>query len=75
MIVFAHDGGRRERRHRGLADRHHVRTRPELVEEVDQMLGVILKPKPAVVARNVARIVPVGDVNVVVLQQRLDGAA
>ena len=39
------------------------------------MIGVILQPKPAVTDRNVARIVPVGDVDVVVLQQRLHGAA
>ena len=27
MIVLAHDRGSRERRHRGLADRHHMRAR------------------------------------------------
>ena len=39
------------------------------------MVGVILQPEAAGMKRNVARIVPVGDVDVVVLQQRLHGAA
>ena len=75
MIVLRHDGRRRQRRDRRLADRHHVRARSHLVEEGDQMLGVILQAEPAVAERNVARVVPVGDVDVVVLQQRLHGAA
>jgi hypothetical protein len=57
------------------ADRHHMRARSDPVEEGDQMVGVILEPEPAVAARDVAGIVPVGDVDVVVLQQRLHGAA
>ncbi|MGX1148954.1 hypothetical protein AB7M15_004776 [Bradyrhizobium ottawaense] len=75
MVVLAHDRGGRERRYRRLADRDHVRARAELSEEIDQMLGVVVEPEAALAARDVARIVPVGDVDVVVLQQRLHGAA
>ena len=75
MIVLRHDRRGRQRRDRGLADRDHVRARPELVQEGDEVVGVVLQPEPALVGRNVARVVPVGDVDVVILQQRLHGAA
>ncbi|MHC2576130.1 hypothetical protein ACVI1J_002156 [Bradyrhizobium diazoefficiens] len=75
MVALAHDGGGRERRDRRLADRHHMRARAELAEEVDEMISVVVEPEAALAARNVARIVPVGDVDVVVLEQRLHGAA
>jgi hypothetical protein len=55
MIVLAHDRGRRQRRHRGLADRHHMRAGTELVHEGDKVVGVVLKAKAAVIDGNVAR--------------------
>src|SRR5262249_53240354 len=60
---------------RRLADRDHVRTRAELAEKIDQMSGVVVETEAAGAQGNIARIVPVGDVDVVVLQQRLHGAA
>ena len=39
------------------------------------MLGIFVEAESAVIERNVARIVPVGDVDVVILQQGLHGAA
>ena len=75
VVVLRHDGGCGQRRDRRLADRHHVCARTDLVEEGDQMVGVVLEPEAAGMKRNVARVMPVGDVDIVVLQQRLHGAA
>jgi hypothetical protein len=52
-----------------------VRARADLVEEGDEVVGVVLQPEAAGMERNVARVMPVGDVDVVILQQRLHGAA
>ena len=45
------------------------------IHEGDEMLGIFVETEPALVERNVARIFPVGDVDVVILQQRLHRAA
>ncbi len=67
VVILTHDGGGRERGHRRLADRDHVRTRTQLVEKGDQMLGILVEAEFALIERNVAGIVPVGDVDVVIL--------
>ena len=75
MIVLRHDGRGGERRHRRLADRHHVRARAQLIEKIDQVLGIFVEAEPALIERNVAGVMPVGDVNVVILQQGFHRAA
>ena len=75
MFVFRHDRHRRERRDARLADRHDVGTRPHDAEEVDDVLDVFVESEAARGQRHVARVVPVGDVDVVVGEHRLDGVA
>ena len=48
---------------------------PDLLEEADQVVHVVLDPEPARRQRHLAGVDPVGDVDVVVAQQRLDRAA
>ncbi len=48
---------------------------PQLVEKSDEVLGIFVEPEFALVERNVAGVMPVGNVNVVILQQGFDGAA
>ena len=75
MRVFRHDRDRGERRDARLADRHEVRTRPHDAEKVDDVTDIFVQTEPAGGERHLARVVPVGDVDVVVDQHRLHGVA
>jgi hypothetical protein len=44
-------------------------------QEIHQVLGVFVEAELSLIGRNVAGVVPVGDVDVVVLQQGFHGAA
>ena len=48
---------------------------PDRVEELDEVLDVLVEPEPAGRQRHVARVVPVGDVDVVVGEHRAHGVA
>ncbi len=52
-----------------------MRTRSELIEKINEMVGVVGEGEIAFAERNVARIVPVGDVDVVILKKRLHGVS
>ena len=71
-----HDRGRRERRDGGLADGDDMRIRPHMPDEIDQMLGVVVEsesvPPPGGM---IARVDPVGDIDLVIAQHRLQRAA
>ena len=69
MVVLGHQRGRRQRLHAGLADGDHVRARPHRLEERDQVLDIFVEAEAAVPDADVARIGPVGDVDVVLGQQ------
>ena len=56
----------------GLADRDHVRFRSQMPHEINEIQRVILDVELAGADRNVARIVPVGHINVGVGQQAGD---
>ena len=65
MAVLGHDRDRRERSDAGLTDRNDVRARPHHGDEVDQMRDVVVEIELAIRQRNVAGIVPVGDIDIV----------
>ena len=71
------------RHHRGgdehgdtrLAHRHDVRARPDRLQETDQVRDIVVEAEPAVHERDVAHVVPIGDVDVVLRQHRARGRA
>ena len=70
-----HQRGGGEHRHGGLAHREHVHVAAEEAEHVDHRVDVVVEIERAGRQRHVARILPVGDVDLVIGQERLDGAA
>jgi len=56
MPVLRHDGDRGEGRDTGLADCHHVCTRPDDVKEINQVLDVFVQSETPVGQGYVARI-------------------
>ena len=63
----------REHRDGGLADGDDVGVGPEVPQRLHHVLDVLVEAEPAVLDRDVARVVPVDDEHVVVGQQRADG--
>ena len=70
-----HDGRGAERRHRRLTNRHDVATLADEADEIDQMLSVVGEAEGAFLQLDVARVDPVGDENLVILEEGADGAA
>ena len=70
-----HHGRRDHRLHAGLADGDDVRARAEVLEHLDQVVDILLEPEAALRQRHFARVLPVGDVDVMVLQHGLHGVA
>ena len=68
-------GGRGQRQRRGLTHGDHVGVGPEVAHEVHQVEGVILNVELAAANGDVARVVPVGDVDFAIHQERLHGGA
>ena len=66
---------RGEHRHRGLADRDHVGVAAQRVQHLDDVVDVVVEVERAGGERHHPGVLPVGDVDVVVGQQRLDRAA
>ena len=64
-----------EHRHGRLADRHDVRVGAEHANELDDVVDEVVEVEAAHGERDVARVDPIGDVDFVVGQHRLDGAA
>ena len=75
VVVLGHDGDGGQHLHAGLADGDDVRARPHRLEEPDDVVDVVVEAEGAVGERDVAGIVPVGDVDVVVGEQRPDRVA
>ena len=67
--------GRGERRDAGLAHRDDVAILADMVDEVDDVLGIVLEAEPALFELYVARIQPVGDEHLMVSQHCADRAA
>ena len=75
IVVRLHERDRGHDRHRRLADRDHMGVAAERVQDRDQVVDVIVEIEASFRQRHHARIDPVGDVDVVVGQKRLDRAA
>ena len=75
VALASHDRGRRERRDGRLANGDDVAILADEADEVDQVAGIVLEREFAVLELDVARVDPVGDVDLVVAQQRADRAA
>ena len=75
ILVGGHQRGRRHHRHRRLADRDDMDVRPEIAAELHDVVDVVVEIEVALGERHLAGVGPVGDVHVVVGQQRLDRAA
>jgi hypothetical protein len=75
VAVARHDRGRRERRDGRLADGDDVAFLADEAHEVDEVAGIILEREVAVLELHVPRVDPVGDVDLVVAEQRADSAA
>ncbi len=75
VVVLGHQRGGGQCRHAGLAHGHQVRAGAHGAQEGDDLQGVVVQPEAAAAQRHVARVVPVGDVHVVVAQQRAHGVA
>ena len=71
--LHARDGG--EHGHGGLAHRHHMRVRPHVLEDLDDVVDVVVEVEAALGQRHHARIAPVGDVHLGMRQHRLHRAA
>ena len=75
VLVGGHQRGRRHHRHRRLADRDDMDVRPEIAAELHDVVDVVVEIEVALGERHLAGVGPVGDVHVVIGQQRLDRAA
>ena len=74
-VFFGQIGGCRQSQRRGLADSNNMGVRAEFFHEVDQIKRVILDIKLAFADRNVAGVVPIGDIDFAVRQQGFHGRA
>ena len=73
--VHRHDRGRGERRDGRLADRDDMAILADMADEIDQVPGIVLQPEAARVELDVARIDPVGEIDLMVAQHRPQRAA
>ncbi len=75
VLGFGHQRGGGHHRHRGLADGDHMHVGAEVATELDDVVDIVVEVEVALGERHLAGVRPVGDVHVVLGQQRLDGAA
>ena len=75
IVALRHHRRRHQRGDARLAHRDQMRARPDLFHEADQWPIYSSKPKRPSLGRNVARIVPIGDVDVVFGQHGAHGGA
>ena len=62
VMRFRHHGDRRQSLHARLADSQHMRARPEHAQPLDQVVDIVLEAECARRNRDVARVLPIGDV-------------
>ncbi len=75
VVVLGHDRDRRQHRDAGLAHRDDMRAGAHDFEKRDDVVDEVVETETAVAQADVARIVPIGDVDVVLGQHRAHGAA
>ena len=74
MAVGVHQRGRGIAGHRWLAHRQHVRARADRFEKGDKIVDIVVEVEKPLGQRHIARVAPVGDVDVVVWQHFLHSA-
>ena len=75
VAVGLHDGRGRQHRHRRLAHREDVHVSRKVAEDVDHRVDIVVEIEPPLEQRHAARILPVGDVDLVIGKEGLDRAA
>ena len=75
VAAFGHDRDGGEDGNAGLADGHNVRAGSDLLEEADDVIDVLVGTESSVGEAHVARVVPVGQIDIVLGQHRADGGA
>ncbi len=75
VLVLGHQGDGGQGVDARLAHRHHMRPRAHRLQELHDVVDIVVKAEGALAQRHVPGVGPVGDVDVVVAQQRLDRAA
>ena len=75
VAVGRHHGDGGQRLHARLANSHEVRARTQLLQEFDEVVDIVVKAEGTGLQAHVARIVPIGDVDVIIGQQRAYGIA
>ena len=75
IAVGFHQCSRSQHGHRWLAHRKHMHVAAKKAEHIHHQVDVVVEIEPACRQRHVARVLPIGDVDVVVGQKRLDRAA
>ncbi len=75
IVVLRHERGGGQRLHARLADGDHVRARADHAEELDEVVRVAVEAERAGGDGDLARVVPVGQVDVVLGEHRPHGRA
>ena len=75
IFVRLHARDRGQHRHRGLAYRDDVNVAAEEMQDRNDVVDVVVEIEPPFGERHRAGVLPIGDVDVVIGQERLDGAA
>ena len=75
VVHGGHARGRGEDRHRRLADGDDVGVGADPADEADDVVDEVVEVEAAEQGRDLARVAPVGDVEIVLADHRLDGAA
>jgi len=75
IVLALHAGDRGQHRNGGLAHRDHMRAAVQRVQHRDHVVDVVVEIEAALGDRHHAGIDPFGDVDVMVRQEGLDGAA
>ncbi len=70
MIVFGHDRHGRKRRDAGLADGDKACAWADYAQKIDDVFDVFIEAETPRDQRNVAGVVPIGDVDIVIGQHR-----
>ena len=75
VAISVHQGCCDENRDCGLAYREHVRARSQQLQILDDVVYVVVEVEVGCRNRHIPGVRPIGDVDVIVWQERFDGAA
>ena len=72
--VFRHERDRSQDRDGWLANRDDMDVRPQDPQEIDHVVGIVVEAERTLFQRDQTGVDPIGDVDVMIRQKRLDGA-